>query len=319
MRKHILFILTLFFLASCNTGIVNDHGQLQVKGTQLLDQQGEPIVLRGMSFGWHNWWPRFYNEGTVKWLKEDWNATILRAAMGVGVNSDSAYIQNPEFSIKHVEAVVDAALKNNIYVIIDWHSHRLLKDEAKEFFIMMAKKYGKYPNIIYEIYNEPIDDTWEEVKAYSEEIITTIREHDPDNIILVGCPHWDQDIHIVADNPITGFQNIMYTVHFYAGTHKEYLRERSDYAISKGIPIFVSECAGMEASGNGPIDYESFDQWINWMENNKISWVTWSIADKDETCSVLYPSASSEGNWKEDDLKESGKLIREKLKKYNKR
>jgi endoglucanase len=183
----------------------------------------------------------------------------------------------------------------------------------------MAEKYGEFPNVIYEIFNEPVKDSWDTVKDYSIQVIKAIREKDPDNIILVGCPHWDQDIHIVADDPIKGFSNLMYTVHFYAATHKQQLRDRSNYALKKGIPIFVSECAGMEASGNGPIDYESWNTWIDWMEKNKISWVTWSIADKNETCSMMKTTASDNGNWKESDLKESGIKTREKLREFAKK
>jgi len=170
----------------------------------------------------------------------------------------------------------------------------------------MAEKYGEYPHVIYEIFNEPVRDSWDTIKHYSIEVIKAIREQDPDNIILVGSPHWDQDVHIVADDPIEGFDNLMYTLHFYAATHKESLRERGDYAISKGIPLFVSESAGMSANGDGALDYEQWDLWISWMKKNKISWLTWSVADKDESCSMLEKSADSEGNWSEEDMKESG-------------
>jgi endoglucanase len=128
---------------------------------------------------------------------------------------------------------------------------------------------------------------------------------------LVGSPHWCQDLHIVADDPINGYENLMYTMHFYAATHKQFLRDRCDYALGKGIPIFVSECAGMEASGNGAIDYPEWHTWIDWMKSKKISWITWCIADKNETCSMLSPTAASTGNWKESDLKESGIKTRE--------
>ena len=176
---------------------------------------------------------------------------------------------------------------------------------------------GSYPNVIYEIFNEPVKQSWEEVKSYSEEIITLIRKIDPDNIILVGSPHWDQDIHIVADDPIQGFTNLMYTVHFYAGTHGQFLRDRSNYALSKGIPIFVSESAGMEASGDGPINYAEWQKWIDWMEENKISWIKWSVSSKKESCSVLLPGAETTGNWKTKDLNESGIKTRELIRKYN--
>jgi len=95
----------------------------------------------------------------------------------------------------------------------------------------------------------------------------------------------------------------MYTLHFYAATHHQFLRDRGDYAISKGLPLFVSECAGMEATGDGPIDYVEWQKWLDWMADNSISWVAWSVSDKDETCSMLLPSASSDGSWSDNDLK----------------
>jgi len=314
--KHLILTAAIFLVAIgfLNAQPVKNNGNLSVKGTFLVNEKGDQIVLRGVSYGWHNWWPRFYNKESVKWLADDWKCTVVRAAMGVGPKG--SYIDKKDWSKEKVSAVVDGAIESGIYVIIDWHSHEIHTSEAVAFFAEMAAKYGKYPNVIYEVFNEPVNDSWEKVKNYSIEVIKAIRENDPDNIILVGSPHWDQDIHLVADAPITGFSNLMYTVHFYAATHKKELRDKSDYALKKGIPIFVSECAGMEASGNGPIDYESWNTWIDWMEANKISWVTWSIADKNETCSMMQTTASDNGNWKESDLKESGIKTREKLRKF---
>jgi endoglucanase len=313
--KH-LFLILLFCAGSVVllAQPVKEHGQLSVDGIYLVNERGEPIMLTGVSYGWHNWWPRFYNEESVKWLAEDWGCNVVRAALGVGPKG--SYFDRKEWSMEKIEAVINGAIKNDIYVIIDWHSHHIHEEEAKEFFTEMAKKYGSYPHIIYEIFNEPVKDSWEDVKKYSIEVIKAIREHDPDNIILVGCPHWDQDIHIVADSPITGYDNLMYTVHFYAATHGQFLRDRSDYAISKGIPIFISESAGMKANGDGDIHYEEWHRWIDWMKSHKISWVSWSVADKDETCSMLKKSAADTGNWKPDDLKESGIKTRELLRKF---
>ena len=290
---------------------VKKHGQLYVDETLLKDKKGRPIVLRGMSFGWHNFWPRFYNAEAVHWLAKDWKCTVVRAAMGV--EPAGGYIKDPQGSKQKIKAVVDAAIKEGIYVIIDWHSHNINLKESKQFFTEMATEYGKYPNIIYELFNEPDKETWKEVKAYAEEIIRTIRSIDPDNIILVGSPHWDQDINLPADDPIKGFKNLMYTVHFYAATHKQWLRDRGDYALNKGLPIFISESAGMEASGDGKIDEEEWKRWINWAEQHKISWITWSVSDKDESCSVLQKDANANGNWKTKDLKESGIKVRSYL------
>jgi endoglucanase len=296
---------------------VDQHGRLAVKGTQLVDSKGEPIVLRGMSFGWHNWWPQYWNEEVVRWMRDDWHCTVLRAAMGV--ENDKGYLADPVVSKRLVKTVVDSCIKNGLYVIIDWHDHHAERhlDQAKAFFAEMAGTYGRYPNVIYEIYNEPTAVSWDAVKAYSEQVIAAIREKDPNNVILIGSPHWDQDVHVVADAPIKGVSNVMYTLHFYAATHKEWLRQRGDYARNKGIPIFVSEYGGCEASGNGPLDMDQWKAWMDWMEGHKISWCAWSIADKDETCSVLVPGAAATGGWAIKDLKSSGQHARDLLRTLN--
>ena len=296
----------LFVLMFTNAGAqpVKEHGKLTVQGTQLTDEQKKPLVLNGVSFGWSCFHPRFYTAGAVQWLYKDWNSNVVRAALCV--EPDGGYLKDSARSIQLIKTVVDAAIKEGIYVIIDWHSHNINLPEAKSFFREMATAYGKYPNVIYEIFNEPDYETWAEVKAYSKEVIATIRAIDPDNIILVGSPRWDQDIHLPANDPITEYSNLMYTVHFYAATHKQWLRDKTDAAIAKGLPIFISESAGMEATGDGPINNEEWQKWIEWMERKKLSWITWSVSDKNETCSVLNTSASSDGNWTEKDLKESG-------------
>ena len=314
--KYHFFIVAFLLVGLCsNAQFVKKHGQLSVKGTQLVDKNQNPIVLRGVSFGWHSMWPRFFNAKAVDWLKKDFNCTVVRAALGIEIG-EYPYLKATEFSKEKLEAVVKGAIKSDIYVIIDWHSHNINLQEAKVFFAEMSKKYGKYPNVIYEVFNEPDYETWPEVKAYSEEVIKVIRANDPDNIILVGSPKWDQEVQLPAQDPIKGFDNLMYTMHFYAATHEKWLRDRTDEAIKSGLPIFVSESAGMEAIGDGPLNVKAWEEYIEWMESRKLSWITWSVSDKDETCSMLYKTAKSEGNWKDSDLKESGKKTRAYLKKY---
>ena len=316
VRYYLCFLVCFFVTGSVSAADpVKMWGQLQVKGNQLCSESGNPVSLRGVSYGWHNLWPRFYNKHTVKWLKKDWHCTVLRAAMGTVIEDN--YIENPEFALECINKVVKAAIKNDLYVIIDWHTYYPHKEEAKKFFGMMAEKYGKYPHVIYEIYNEPMKDTWEEVKEYAREVIGEIRKHDPDNVILVGNPNFDQRLDLVAESPLEGYENIMYTLHFYAATHSDELRNRAQAAWEKGIPIFVSECAGMEASGDGPLNVEEWQRWIDWMEAHKISWVNWSISDKNETCSMILPRASKKGGWTEELIKPYGRLVREFVRKYN--
>ena len=280
MKSIFIFIIAITAVLTINAQPVKNHGQLKVVGTQLTDEHNTAVVLNGMSFGWSCFHPKFYTAGAVSTLAKDWNCSVVRAALGV--EPDNGYLQDSVKSMKLITTVVDAAIKEGIYVIIDWHSHNINLNEARAFFKTMATKYHGYPNIIYELYNEPDYETWPQVKAYSIDLISTIRAIDTANIILVGSPRWDQDVHLPAEDPIAGFKNLMYTMHFYAGTHKQWLRDTTDAAIAKGLPIFISESAGMDATGDGKLDDKEWNKYINWMQKKKLSWITWSVSDKDE-------------------------------------
>jgi endoglucanase len=242
-----------------------------------------------------------------------WGADVVRAAIGV-TPPPGSWLDDPSGSWKCLEAVVEGAIAVGAYVIVDWHSHEIETEAAKEFFARVAERWGDTPNVIYEIFNEPVENSWDEVKVYSRAVIDVIRAIDPDNVILVGSPHWDQDIHLVAAAPLTGYTNIMYTVHFYAATHKDDLRKRTQAAIDAGVPIFLSECAAMEASGDGALDYASWEAWEKLADRNGVSWVTWSLADKAESCSMIRDTtAPANGGWVDADLKEWGRYVRDRL------
>lgn len=274
--KKLLTIVLLCWCVGCAYSAravdpVKQYGQLQVKGAQLCDQQGQPVILHGLNLEWDTRWPRMYNKKYMKTLKREGQYPLLRLAMEV--SEGNGYLAHPQQAMACLKPVIETAIKQNIYVIIDWHANSMHTQEARQFFGEIAQRYGRYPHIIYEIYNEPIEETWTSIKKYASEVISEIRRYDPDNIVLVGCPHWNQDIHLVTNSPLDDFQNVMYTVHFYAATHGDDLRQRTEDAVRQGIPIFISECGAMEASGEGPIDLESEAQWVAMCHRLGISFV----------------------------------------------
>lgn len=338
MKLHTLALAAALVLCGCSQKEAEVQ-PLKVVGTQLCHADGTPAVFRGVSFGWHNLWPRFYNQDAVKSLKDSWGVPIFRAAIGADdhANADNpgchdGYMGETEFAMEKLYAVIDGAIENGCYVIVDWHSHVIHQEEAKEFFRQVATKYKGVPNVIYELFNEPVCQSfedersyadlgnpeamaafWAKLKAYAEDIIATITEiDDSEPLILMGCPSWDQRIDLPAANPVN-YSNIMYTVHFYAATHKQYLRDASAAAIAAGAPVFISECAGCEASGDGPLDLEEWKAWTSWAKDNGVSMMTWSISDKKETCSMFTPDASSEGPWDDAVIKEWGKIVKDWL------
>ncbi len=302
--------------APSRTGAVKAHGQLSVEGAKIVDQNGAPVVLRGQAHGWDNWWPQYYNADVVRWLRDDWCVDIVRPAMGI--EPDGAYLSNPAASTQHVTAVVDAAIASDLYVLIDWHAHDLHQAEAVGFFSDMAERYGRFPNVIYEIFNEPEqDETWPQVKEYATAVIAAIRQHDPDNLVVVGSPEWDQRIDLVQGDPLEGQSNVVYSVHFYAGTHGQWLRDRVKAAVDAGIPVMVTESSGAEASGQGQNNYDEWNAWIQFMEQNQISWLNYSVSDKaGETISVLEPGASAAAGWSDGELTESGRYVRDLLRQH---
>lgn len=295
-----------------NKTIVEHFGQLKIDGGNIVDQNGSVVVLRGMSLFWSQWGGQYYNKETIKWLRDDWKCTVIRAAMGV---EGGAYLDNPEAEFQKVKSAIDACIELGIYVIVDWHDHRAENhlSEAKQFFDRISLEYGNYPNIIYEIYNEPLNVSWNNIlKPYSEEIIKTIRANDPNNIIVAGTPNWSQDVEDVISNELEG-DNIAYSFHFYSSTHKQELREKAIKAINAGIPLFVTEWGMSEANGNGIIDNVSLNEWADFLDANNLSWCNWSIVNKNETSAALLPTTSAISGWTESELSESGKNIRDYL------
>lgn len=295
---------------------VAKHGQLSVVGPHILDANGEITSLAGPSFFWSNtgWQQeRFYTKGAVETFAKDWNAGIIRVAMGAQGNG--SYLEDEAGNIERVVTVVNAAIENELYVIIDWHSHHAERDieEAKLFFTAIAKAYGEHPNVIYEIYNEPLNTTdWSTVvKPYAEELIETIRAVDPDNLIIVGTQSWDQDVDKAADDPIVGQSNILYALHFYAASHKGALRQKAEYAIKKGLPLIISEWGSVTYNGDGTFNKKSTLKWMKFAKKHGLSHLNWSVSDKNETASMFKPSASSDGGWTNKDLTPSGLLVRE--------
>ena len=291
---------------------VSYNGKLKIENNQLVNQYSEPIQLRGISTHGIQWYGDFANESVIKTLKEEWNINLFRIAM---YTSEGGYLTNKNLKQK-VEEIVDIATNLDLYVIIDWH---ILTDnnpmtnleEAKTFFKEISEKYKDNKNIIYEICNEPNGDVkWDnDIRPYAEEITKIIRKN-TDNIIIVGTPTWSQDVLDAAKNPLEE-KNIMYALHFYSGTHKEELRNRAKEAL-KTIPIFVSEWGVSDASGNNGVYLEEAEKWIEFINNNNLSWAAWSLSDKDESSALLKPG-TSKTNITDNDLTEAGKFIKQQL------
>ena len=331
----LLVLLACGFSAQAQT-IVERHGQLSVVGNKIKDECNRNVQLRGPSYFWSQWeGKRYWTNGAVKWLRDDWKATIVRAAMGVRDGGAADYLADPTTNRNQVITVVDAAIDHGIYVIIDWHAHPNKTNEAKAFFADMAQRYKGRPNVIYEIWNEPIGDfgtqaaqrMWDnELKQYAREVIASIRDHDTENLIVMGTPFYCQYPNVVVNNKVTtdskgrNVKNLAYTIHAYAGAHGQAVRNQAQEALDGGLALFMTECGrvGTNYGPNNNTDQAEWDRWEAWMDQNKISWTKWSLSDKNEVSSSLQPGSPANGNWNvNNDLTAEGRWTRNKLRNKN--
>lgn len=301
--------------APADASFLSLHGALSVNGTDLVDQNGEKIQLYGVSTHGLAWFPQYVNEDGFRTLHEDWKINCVRLALytdeygGYGSGGDKENLKSI------IRNGIDYATSQDMYVIVDWHvlndrDPGVHKADALAFFGEITSEYAGYTNIIYEICNEPNGyATWESVKNYANEVIPVIRANDEDAVILVGSPTWSQDIDKAAAAPLD-FENIMYTLHFYADTHRDDLRSRLETCVNNGLPVFISEFGTCDASGNGANNFDQTSKWLELIEKYNISFFSWSLCNKAETSALIAPSCPKTADWTESELSEAGKWLR---------
>nr|BAB68523.1 beta-1,4-endoglucanase [Pratylenchus penetrans] len=320
----VLQLLFCLLMVSTTLHLANSaappYGQLSVKGKNVVGSNGQAVALHGMSLFWSSFseGSPFYTADVVKALKCQWNANVVRAAMGV--EEGSGYLSNKQNQRNMVDTVIKAAIAQGIYVIVDWHDHNAQNhlSQANEFFTYIAQTYGsKNPNIIYEVFNEPLQVDWNSViKPYHQSVVATIRKYDTKNIIVLGTRTWSQEVDTAANSPVSG-SNLCYTLHYYAASHKQDLRNKAQAALNKNVCIFVTEYGTVNADGNGGMDQASSQEWWTFLDNNKISYVNWALDAKNEKSAALNPGTQPSQVGSDSVLSESGKLVKAQLKKQN--
>lgn len=295
---------------------VQQHGALKVSGTDLKDSQGSTVQLKGVSTHGIAWFPQYVNKNAFQTLRDRYGINLIRLAMYT--NKSEGYGDSVQ---KKVQEGVKYATELGMYVIIDWHilsdgNPNQHKKAAKKFFTRMAKKYKNQKNVLYEICNEPNGNvTWQkDIRPYAKTMIKAIRKYSKRSVIIVGTPTWSQDVDVVAQSPLKGYQNIMYTLHFYAATHKEWIQNKLVTAHNKGLPVFVTEFSICDASGNGGLDKASGNQWMKLLNKYKISYAAWSLCNKNESSALLSSRCVKTSGWTKSDLSEAGKWYFSKVK-----
>ena len=283
----------------------------------LVGISSKKITLKGISSHGLQWYSDILTYNNLKNLKETWKINVFRIAM---YTDENGYIAKKEETKNNLIKIVNDLIDLDMYVIIDWHilsdnNPNIYKEDSKAFFEEISTLYKDTPNVIYEICNEPNGDsiTWDnDVKPYAEEIIPIIRKNSPNSLIIVGTPNWCQKLKPSVQNPLN-YKNILYSCHFYAGTHKQELRDEVSYALENGLPVIISEWGTTDASGNGQVDVDESKTWIDFLKRNNISFINWSFSNKNESSALLKSDFNNQKDFNSY-LTESGNLVKSLLK-----
>lgn len=300
---------------------VGKHGALSVKKVDayaaptIVDENGNAVQLRTASTHGVQWFPAYVNKEGFQSLRDEWGLNAVRLAI---YPREGGYLQgNQSLMDSKIVEGVEAAKELGMYIIIDWHvlayNPNEDMDAAKTFFKKYATKYKDYDNVIFEICNEPTGTPWyngsgNDLYTYCKEVSKVIRDCGNDSIIICGTNDWSQRVDEVAAKPLKndGFENIMYSIHFYAATHYDNIKNNFKSAIASGTPVFATEFGVCDASGNGGYDLSNADDWMSLFEENNVSYACWSLCNKAESASYLDSSCSKTSGWTASDLTETG-------------
>ncbi|MCL2689937.1 MAG: cellulase family glycosylhydrolase [Chitinispirillia bacterium] len=341
------------------------HGNLRTEGNRIVNQHGEPVQLRGMSLFWsHSRTARhFYNATTIGHLRNDWQGDVVRAAMAVNMNwsnDEQSFLGGDETGNRdRVIAVINAAIQHGMYVIVDWHAYYRHPGTNQQssmtwpdiqrtigFFTGLSTQFAGVPNIIWEIFNEPVGPHqgdqaaaaafWAEIKPRLEQVAQAIRANNDNRVIITGTPFFCQAPDIAAANPLRMTNGVLiphvaYSAHFYAagpggaGTggaglddHNIGLKRRIIRTMSEhNLPVFISEWGTVRADGAGNHDGPRSTLWMEFLEQYKVGWATWSLSSMNQGSAALVGDAQTLANqatpWTDSQLSESGRFLREEL------
>ena len=330
MRRLLVLFLCMILLSSCADKASFDgkdrpssRGQLQVIDGKLCGEDKKPIMLRGISSYGLSLSERYINDECFHDISHLMGANAFRLALYTWGVGSVGYCTGGDKSrlMKDIDDGVTYAKNNDMYVLIDWHvleegdPNRYIED-AKAFFEEVSSKYKDEKHVIYEICNEPNKVEWSQIKEYADIIIPIIRNNDPDSLIIVGTPNWSQDVDVAANDPLN-YDNLLYTLHFYSASHKQELRDKAHNAIEKGLPLFVTEFGITANTGNVPIDIEEADVWIDFLEENGISYVMWEFSKTAEASAAIRSDCLKDRGFERDDFSTAGQWLMDTIAKYS--
>ena len=300
MKINIRLLLILVLSINMSASAAKPLPKLQVEGKNIVNQKGEVVRLRGVSFSdpdkleRNGQWNKAYFQEA-----KNWGCNVVRFAVhptALNNRGWDAYFGLMDKGIKWAEEL-------EMYVIIDWHSIGNLNtekftnkmyntswEETVRFWQTTAKRYkGNTTVAVYELFNEPTSAgeslgelTWSSWKPTLEKLTDEIFPIDDEKIILVAGMNWGYFLDEVPDNPVNR-KNVAYCSHPYPQKREKPWEEKweNDWGkVADKYPIIATEFGFMGADERGAhipcISDESYGEAIiNYFDKKGISYTVW--------------------------------------------
>lgn len=295
---------------------------LRVVGTKIVDDRGHAIRLRGVNTACMEW--SSDGEGhvmeTVKVAIKDWKSNIVR----VPLSQDRWFGMTPEQKDKGaayralVQNIVDYCANNGCYVLLDLHwnnagqwgqnigQHVMPDMYSLTFWKDCARDYRNNPAVLFDLYNEPHDTSWDiwknggdieesrgvgarqgqfkAVKYHTpgmQAMLDAVRSTGANNVVVVGGLDWAYDL----SGFLKGYKlkdpngrGLIYACHTYPikGDTVEQWLKKLDAALPT-VPVIMSEFGAQNQRTDIDKPNVWVDQVVKAMEARKCNWIAWDL------------------------------------------
>lgn len=312
----VLALLTKFPMEKTYTP-VSANGRLSVKGQRIVNEDGVPFAMKGLSTMSIGWQSDYVNKDAFRTARDKWGVNTIRLPIPTSGPYGYRRQENRASILDILDTGIELAQELGLYVIVDWHTlheqdPRVYETYAIEVMDHVSRKYPEAKHILYEICNEPNGNVgWQSIKAYAGKLIPVIRANAPEAIIIVGTPSFSADLSGPVRDPLEGCENLMYAYHFYAGSAKAPQREKFRDWAETGLPILVTEfsVSQPDSDGTDAPALVSANHWMQLLDHYGIGRVYFSLSAEDQTNAMLQPGCDPAGGWTWDDLTPSGQWI----------
>ncbi len=292
-------------------------GPLKVEGLKLLNEQGQPVRLRGVNAASLEW--STTGEGhileSVRVAVEQWRSNLVRVPLSQDCWFGKAPKQSDEGDAYRdlVRQVVNSCVRRGAYVLLDLHwsdagtwgkeigQHVMPDRNSLTFWEAVAEAYRDEPAVLFDLYNEPHDVSWDvwlkggEVRDRNDKgragemfeavgmqrLLNVVRAKGARNVVVVGGLNWSYDLSGILEGRKLADpdgRGVLYANHAYPfkGDTVEAWEAKMEVA-GRELPLYIGEFGSDPKGRTGQTGEEWVKQVLEVLRRHDWHWTAWDF------------------------------------------